>query len=89
MAKFSAAMTEIEGKEMAIIWVDRKHLSNPEELKKYLIFYQDLLKMNDVALMMLDPKDEPIYYGKKEIVEILKQHNWKGHEWKEYSIEKE
>ena len=88
MTTFKASLTKLENKDVAIVLVDKKNIDKPDELKKYLHFYQELFKIENVALMMLDYKDDPTYYGKKELVELVKKVFWKQYHWKEYSLEK-
>ena len=85
---FKAALTKIEKIELAIVWLDKKYLNQPEELKKHIVFYKDLFKLENVALMMIDENDDPLYYGKKEIVDLLKQKSWKKYPWQEFSLDK-
>ena len=85
---FKAALTKIDKYELAIVWLDKKFIDQPEELKKYITFYKDLFKLENVALMMLDEIEEPHYFGKKDIVEILKSSLWKQFPWQEFSLEK-
>jgi len=88
MEKFRASLTKLEKNDIAIIWIDTKYMHHQDELKKHLIFYKELLNLDDVALMMLSGNEEPHYYGKKELVELLKKYNWKRFRWQEYEIDK-
>ena len=85
---FKAALTKLENYEIAIVWLDIRHKNQPEELKKYITFYKDLFKLENVAIMMLDEIEEPHYFGKKDVVEILKTKLWKQFPWQEFSLDK-
>jgi hypothetical protein len=85
---FKAAMVAILNYKFAVVWLDKKFIGQEEELKKYLKFYQDLFQDTPTALMMIDQAEEAVYYGKKEVVELLKRHHWKQFHWQEFSLEK-
>jgi hypothetical protein len=85
---FKAAFVAILNYKFAVVWLDKRHIGQEEELKKYLKFYQDLFGDTPTALMMIDDKEEPVYYGKLEVVELLKKHFWKQFHWQEFELEK-
>ena len=89
MEVFKAALVCLEKNEIAIVWMDKKFIGQIEELKKYVQFYKDLLNINNVAIMMKEDNQDPVYFGKKEIVELLKKNFWKQFPWQQFSYEKQ
>ena len=87
MAVFKAALVCLEKNDIGIIWMDKKYIGQIEELKKHVTFYKDILNIPNVAIMMKPDDDEPVYFGKKEIVEILKKNFWKQFPWQQFAID--
>jgi hypothetical protein len=83
---FKAALTELAGNQVAIIWLDISYLNKTEEIKKQIKFFKELLDCPNVCVMILDESEKPIYYGKPEIVEKLKLNVWKKFPWQSYSL---
>ena len=88
MTIFNAAITELEGKQVAIIWLDKKFLHNKEEIDKHMKFYKDLIKSPFTIIMILDENEKPHYYGDLSIIEILTRTVWKKLPWQQYEIDK-
>jgi hypothetical protein len=89
MTTFKAALVCLEKNDIAIIWMDKKYIGQVEELKKYVNFYKDLLDIKNVAIMMKEDDKDPIYIGKKEIVELLKKNFWKQYPWQQFQLGKD
>jgi len=88
MSYFKAALTEIDNINVAIIWLDSKYLNNQEEIQKQTKFFKELIGAENVVIMILDENEKPVYYGKKEIVYMLKLNVWKKFPWKSYELGK-
>jgi len=86
MAYFKAALMVLEKIDVAVVWLDKKYMNQEEELKKHFQFYKNLLDIPNIALMMLDDKENPVYFGKKEVVEVLKKNHWKKYPWQSFEL---
>jgi len=79
----------LENVNIAVIWIDKKHMNDEDTLRKYLTFYKDLLKIDNVAVMMVNEMEQPVFFGSKENVELLKKGSWKKYPWKLYKLDKQ
>ena len=86
MANFKAALVCLEKNDIAVIWMDKKYMGQVEELKKHVQFYKDLINIQNVAIMMKEDNQDPVYFGKKEIVELLKKNFWKQFPWQQFEL---
>ena len=89
MPFFKAALTQVNKLDVAIIWIDSKHMDNEEEIKKQTKFFRELLDCPNVVIMIQDEEEKPVYYGYPSIVNILKKNSWKKLPWKTYELNKE
>ena len=83
---FKAALTEINNMHVAIIWLDNYYMNKEEEIKKQVAFFKTLLDCPNIVVMILDENEKPVYFGKREIIELLKQHVWKKFPWQSYEL---
>ena len=86
MKYFKAALLQIDYQNYSIIWMNSSYLEKEDELKKHLTFFKQLLNCANTTIMILDSNEQPLYYGKKEVVEVLRKKNWKQFPWGMYSI---
>ena len=87
MSVFKAALVCLEKHDIGIIWMDKKYIGQVEELKKHATFYKDVLNIPNVAIMMKPDEGDPVYFGKKEIIEILKKNHWMKYPWQQFSVD--
>ena len=87
MRYFKAALTQLGKHNVAIIWLEKEMMNDEEEMKQHVLFYKKLLNCPNVALMMLEDNEHPVYFGSKEIVDLLKLNHWKQFPWMSYSLE--
>jgi len=86
MAFFKAALTTVDNIQVAIIWLESKYLNNLAEIDKQSKFFKELIGCENTIIMILDENEKPVYYGKQEVVQILKLNVWKKFPWQSYEL---
>lgn len=88
MTRFKGALISVLNKNVSIVWMDSKYYNNEDYIKNAYTFYKKLFGDAEVIIMILDEKEHPFYYGKKEIIAELRKQVWKHFPWQEFSLDK-
>lgn len=86
--EIKGALIKIQEVPFAIIEVESKILSDDDIAKDFIKKHAFIFPKFPIVLMSYDNKENPIYYGKKEIIELLVTIHPKQIPWKKYVIKK-
>ncbi|MCK9328390.1 MAG: hypothetical protein PHY08_03780 [Candidatus Cloacimonetes bacterium] len=87
MTIFKAALLKVLNRDTAVVWIDSKHHGDEEYIRNTHLFYKKLFDKAEVVIMVLDEKQHPVYFGKREIIAELKKIVWKKLNWQEFSLQ--
>lgn len=85
--QLDGAILQVQDVKVAIVLVKRHVIENRAEAKEARNAYSYVFPGMPIVLAGQDSVESPIYYGKKEIVELLAKVNYRKIPWKHYTIE--
>jgi len=86
--EIKGALVKIKDTTFAIIEVDENTISNENKALEFVKKHSFFFPRVPIVLMSTRNNNNPVYYGKKEIVQLLTNIHPKQIPWKKYTIKK-